>query len=98
VERIGGAAMTKNDVFAQRMLGFALDRGWKPSQGDLAPFMEGLVIRYERARDAGNEDTRRLDDLHNRLMQAPEEVSESLGLPDGWTDLRKAIDETDGRP
>jgi hypothetical protein len=69
--RIGGAPMTKNDVFAQRMVGFALDRGWKP---------------------------RRLDDLHNRLMTASVEVSAALGLPDGWVDLRKAIDETDGRP
>lgn len=39
--------MTKNDAFAQRMVGFALDRGWKPNEEDLAPFMERLVKDLE---------------------------------------------------
>jgi hypothetical protein len=41
--------MTKNDAFAQRMVPFALDRGWKPNEEDLAPFMERMVNDLERS-------------------------------------------------
>ena len=45
-----------------------------------------------RAAPRGNDDTKRLDWLQDRLMQIPSCYTDLLGLPSNWVDLRDAID------
>ena len=47
-----------------------------------------------RAAARGAADKKRLDWLHDRLMQMPSTYTDVLGLPSKWVDLRDAIDRT----
>lgn len=43
--------------------------------------------------DKARNDSDRIHQLHDMLMQADQSVSDALGLPKGWVDLRRALDE-----
>ena len=80
--------MTKNDAFAQRMVPFALDRGWNPKECDLAPFIERMIVELE------NENKRR-SEMSNETI--PDRASnggpENATADMDWRDLLWAADE-----